>query len=102
MFLNFFPYFPRNNTFDVGVYDNFSSNYNRINAEFFSMSNHLHDRPYPKTKIGEKLFETIVNKLNHVDTKQELIEKLFEMAKYDAGYLKLSFLFFMKIQKYFR
>ena len=75
----------RNNMWEASVFDNFSSRYNQINSDFFSISNHLHDKPYPKTLNGEKLFRNIIYEYNAIDKKSELIEKLFEFAKYDAG-----------------
>ena len=51
------------------------------------MSNHLHTRPYPKTMIGEKKFQNVINQFNQINLKQKLVENLFEFAKYDAGYV---------------
>jgi hypothetical protein len=53
--------------------------------EFFSISNHIFTNPYPKTITGDKMFKDVVSAYNNIDHKQELINKLKEMAKYDAG-----------------
>ena len=73
-------------TWNVSIFDNYTSSYKKIDSEFFSISNHLHDRPYPKTLIGEKIFKNIINQFNQTNLKQQLVENLFEFAKYDAGY----------------
>jgi hypothetical protein len=74
-------------TWDASIFDNYTSSYKKIDSEFFSISNHLHDRPYPKTLIGEKIFQNIISQFNQTNLKQQLVENLFEFAKYDAGYV---------------
>ncbi len=32
------------------------------------------------------MFKSIINEFNSVDKKPELVQRLFEFAKYDAGY----------------
>jgi hypothetical protein len=60
--------------------------------EFICISNHIYEKPYPKTTTGEKLLQNVVNEYNKTHQKQELLDKLFELARYDAGYVEI-FLF---------
>lgn len=54
--------------------------------DFLSISNHCYSSPYAKTKVGQNMFKSIINEFNSVDKKNELVQRLFEFAKYDAGY----------------
>lgn len=74
-----------NDHWNVGILENHTFNFDIKNSEFVSISNHLYDRPYKKTVVGENLFKSIVQTCNNVNNRKILVEKLFALAKYDAG-----------------
>lgn len=66
------------------LFDSLNAKVNRIENEFLSISNHLYDQPYKKTLVGESMFKEVIGKYNKMDKKDELINSLLELARYDA------------------
>ena len=80
-------YFDISDMWEVGILENHSSDFKKISEDYVSISNHLYETPYPKTQVGEELFKKITTKYRNTANRQELVNKLFELAKYDAGYV---------------
>ena len=74
---------------DATLFDNVSREVTKFDSEFLSISNHLYEKPYTKTVVGEKMFKDIIGKINDTNKKQELMDGLLSLAKYDAN-LKLN------------
>jgi len=68
---------------EVGILENHLLNFKLISAEYVSISNHIYEAPYPKTQFGEELFKKIITRYKSTAHKQQLVNKLFELAKYD-------------------
>ena len=70
---------------EVGILENHRLDFKNIPGEYVSISNHLYESPYPKTQVGEELFKKITIEYRSTGHRQELVNKLFELAKYNAG-----------------
>lgn len=66
------------------LFDSLNCRIDKPDDEFVSISNHVYDVPYPKTVTGQSIFKSIVSEYNKVHLKNDLLDKLFELAKYDA------------------
>lgn len=79
-------FFEKNNClWDVSIFDNYSFNFKKNENEYVSISNHVYEKPFVKTTLGEDCFKKIVNQYNNTKKKQELIDELFTLATHDAG-----------------
>lgn len=79
--------FEKNNNdfWNIGIFENFSNMFKYIDHDFVSISNHLYEKPYPKTVVGENLFKDVVSKYNKLSSKEDLLKSLIDLSKYDAG-----------------